>query len=283
METQEFTHCSRLAQTHYENFPVGSRFVSSKIRPDIHAIYAFARTADDFADEAEYEGTRLEKLSAWRTLLYEAAAGNPTGPVFTALAQTIRRHDLPVLWLDHLIQAFEQDVKQSRHPNFASIVDYATRSANPVGRLVLWVHGYRDEEHFRLSDRICSALQFTNFWQDVAVDWKKNRVYLPQDDMQKFGYTEADLASAVCDKRFQDLLALQMDRTWELFEEGRGLCEVLNRDLKMEIRLVWAGGTRILEMIEANRYDVFRRRPKLKWNDKSLMLWRALTWKRGEA
>jgi phytoene synthase len=183
-----------------------------------------------------------------------------------------------VEWLDHLIMAFEQDVRQSRHSDFDSIVNYAKFSANPVGRLVLWLHGYRQEDLLALSDFICSALQFANFWQDVAIDWKKDRVYLPQADMTRFGYTERDLAGGVVDDRFRSLLQLQIERTWEWFHRGRSLCDRVGRDLRTELRLVWNGGTRILERIERNRFDVFRKRPTLTMGDKGLMIWRSFLW-----
>ncbi|HLG18193.1 MAG TPA: squalene synthase HpnC [Bdellovibrionota bacterium] len=273
--------CTYLADGHYENFPVGSRWIPGKVRPHVHAIYAFSRTADDFADEAEHAGARLERLGQWRKLLYEAVEGKAEHPIFVALADSVLAHDIPVEWLDHLIRAFEQDVRQNRHPNFASIVEYAKLSADPVGRLVLWLHGYRDEELFRLSDDICSALQFANFWQDVAVDWKKDRVYLPQDDMARFGYTEADLAAGIVDDRFRGLLDLEIERTLRIFNRGRSLCDRVGDDLRKELRLVWCGGTRILELIRKNDYDVFRYRPALRTWDKGVMLWRMLRWPKG--
>ncbi len=272
--------CARLAEKHYENFPVGSRWIPAEIRPDIHAVYAFARTADDFADEAEHEGARLEKLGEWRRLLFEAAEGKAEHPVFVALSQTIRRRNVPVKWLDDLIRAFEMDVRQNRHATFDALVRYARLSANPVGRIVLWLHGYRDEDRFSLSDHICSALQFTNFWQDVAVDWKKNRVYLPQEDMARFGYTEDDLARGVADERFKKLLTWEIERTRKIFGQGRALCDRVGSGLRMELRLVWSGGTRVLDRIEKNGCDVFRRRPSLGWMDKGAMLVKALTWRK---
>jgi squalene synthase HpnC len=270
--------CTELAEKHYENFPVG-RWVRSDLKPHMHAIYAFARTADDFADEAEHEGARLERLALWRTLLLEAVRGEASHPIFVALAETIEEHQIPVDWLDQLIQAFEQDVRQNRHDDWNSIVQYARRSANPVGRLVLWLHGYKEERMLNLSDAICSALQFTNFWQDVAVDWKKNRIYLPQNEMARFGYTEEDLNRGVVDSRFRGLLKSLCDQTYELFEKGRRLCDLVDSGLRTELRLVWCGGTRILERIEANHFDVFRRRPELRILDKGVMAWRTLRWK----
>ncbi|MFH1017556.1 MAG: squalene synthase HpnC [Pseudomonadota bacterium] len=279
-EARDF--CAQLTKRHYENFPVGSRWIPAAIRPDIQAVYAFARTADDFADEPEHEGSRLERLGEWRRLLHEAAEGKATHPVFIALSETIRRKNVPVEWLEDLIRAFETDVRQNRHATFDSILRYAELSANPVGRLVLWLHGCRGSEEFALSDRICSALQFANFWQDVAVDWVKNRVYLPQDDMARFAYTEDDLGRGVVDDRFRRLMAFEIERTRAMFRQGRALCDRVGPDLRMELRLVWSGGMRILDRIERNGYDVFRRRPSLRWLDQGAMLFRALTWRRSQ-
>jgi squalene synthase HpnC len=272
--------CASLARRHYENFPVGSRLIPKEIRSDVHAVYAFARTADDFADEPEHEGHRLERLARWRELLFEAADGRAEDPLFLAVSDMIRRRKVPVEWMDDLIRAFEQDVRQNRHPTFDSLVQYARRSANPVGRLILWLHGRRDEALFALSDRICSALQFANFWQDVAVDWRKNRIYLPQNDMARFGYPEEDLARGVCDERFRKLMAFQIERTRGVFREGRPLCDRVRGALGLELRLTWSGGIRILERIEANGYDVFRRRPALSLADKGLVLARSIAWRR---
>lgn len=271
--------CTRLAEIHYENFPVG-RWVRKELRPHVHTIYAFARMADDFADEAQHTGKRLERLSKWRENLFKAKEGKADHPVFIALADTIEKFDIPLSWLDDLIKAFELDVQKNRHPDFESLISYAQCSANPVGRLVLWIHGYRDEKLFLLSDAICSALQFANFWQDIAVDWKKDRVYLPSQDMKKFGYAEADLEKGIVNQAFCNLLQFEMDRTWELFLKGRLLCDLVDGRLKPELRLVWCGGTRILEKIKEANFDVFQKRPQLERKDKALMLWRTLTWKK---
>lgn len=245
----------------------------------MHAVYLFSRAADDFADEPEFEGQRLELLSVWRSKLNAAAQGQATDPVFQALAHSIEIHKLPIPWLDQLIQAFEQDVVQSRHKDFQSILDYSKRSANPVGRLVLWLHGVRDERLFEKSDYICTALQLANFWQDVAIDLKKDRVYLPLQDMEQFGYTEKELFAHTYNEAFQKLMAHEVGKTWELFEKGRSLCDEVEPSLKKELRLVYSGGTTILEKIEARDYDVFNRRPKLGMFDKLTMLWQMLTWK----
>lgn len=246
-----FEDCTWTALNHYENFPVGSRFIKKDIRPHIHAIYAFARTADDFADEIAFEGQRLECLALWRTKLLESAKGQACDPVFMALAQTIETQKVPVEWLDQLIQAFEQDVVQNRHPSFQSLLDYSKRSANPVGRLVLWLHGVRDEKLFEKSDKICTALQLTNFWQDIAIDLKKDRIYLPLDDLEVFGYSEKELFDRTYNEAFQKLVAHQVEKTWSLFEQGRSLCDLVESSLCKELRLVYAGGPTILKKIKS--------------------------------
>ena len=274
-----FKACTQAAVSHYENFPVGSKWIRADIRPHIHAVYAFARTADDFADETPYEGQRLECLAVWRQKLQAAYQGKFEDPIFAALAETIRVHQPPMEWLDQLIQAFEQDVVQSRHSNFQSIIDYSKRSANPVGRLVLWLHGVRDEKLFEKSDYICTALQLANFWQDVAVDLKKDRVYLPQEDIAAFGYTEKELFAHTYNEAFKKLLAHEVNKTWELFRKGRSLCDDVESRLQKELRLVYAGGTTILRKLETTGYDPFNRRPKLGMFDKVAMLWQMITWK----
>jgi len=274
-----FESCSQAALTHYENFPVGSKFIKKSIRPHIHAVYAFARTADDFADEPAFEGQRLECLSLWRQKLLDAAKGVARDPTFVALAETIRTQQVPVEWLDQLIQAFEQDVVQSRHENFQSILDYSKRSANPVGRLVLWLHGVRDEKLFEKSDFICTALQLANFWQDVAIDLQKDRVYLPLEDIKRFGYSEKELFAHTYNDAFKKLLSHEVEQTWKLFEQGRSLCDSVESSLQKELRLVYAGGTTILKKIQERNFDVFNRRPKLGMLDKINMLLQMLFWK----
>jgi len=255
--------CQQLADGHYENFPTASFVLPRSVRPAIAAIYAFARTADDFADEKEFEGRRLELLADWRRLLNEAVAGRPQGEVFVALADAIRRHDLPVVELDRLIQAFEQDCVKARYPTNDEVLDYCTRSANPVGRLVLAVHGIEDAASISWSDGICTALQLTNFWQDVSIDLEKDRIYLPQADLARFGVTEADLFARRCTPAFRDLLAYEVSRTRSHFASGWPLVETARGRLGLWLRLVWAGGNGILDRIERADHDVFAHRPKL--------------------
>jgi len=268
-----YTACRQLARRHYENFPVASLLVPRDKRDALAAIYAFARSADDFADEPGVEG-RLEALADWRSRLYGCVEGETEHPTFLALGDTIRKYRLSVTNLDNLLRAFEMDVTVNRHQNFESLLQYSTCSANPVGRLMLELFGHRDPELFALSDNICTALQLTNFWQDVRVDLERDRVYLPLDDLARFDLSLDELrqwgiekgapSDAGMEERLQGLLALEAERTWELFRNGKPLPERVVPQLRRQLRLTWLTGTEILAGIEAVHYDVFHRRPKLK-------------------
>jgi len=261
-----YAECRRLASRHYENFPTASYLVPRDRRDALAAIYAFARYADDVADEPGVEG-RLEKLAAWRSQLADCYAGKPDHPVFIALHDSAERFGLSQQNFENLLRAFESDVRVSRHPDFASLLAYCTCSANPVGRLVLELFGHREPHLTELSDNICTALQLTNFWQDVAVDFARDRVYLPLEDMARFAYTLDDLRARHADARWRELLALEIARTRERFERGRALPEQVRPELRVQLRLTYLGGMAILDKIEAVSYDIFRRRPSLrKWD-----------------
>jgi phytoene synthase len=261
-----YRECRRQARRHYENFPTASYLVPRDKRDALAAIYAFARYADDIADEPGVEN-RLEKLADWRAKLADCYAGKIAHPIFLALRDSAERFGLSRENFENLLRAFESDVVVNRHPSFASLLAYCTCSANPVGRLVLELFGYHDSRLFELSDNICTALQLTNFWQDVAIDFSRDRVYLPQEDMARFNYTLDDLGAGHADARWQELLAFEIARTRELFERGRSLPEEVQPKLRAQLRLTWLGGTSILAKIEAVSYDIFRRRPSLsKWD-----------------
>jgi len=258
--------CRRLARRHYENFPTASLLVPRDKRDALAAIYAFARHADDLADEPGIEG-RLERLAEWRQKLAECYAGKASHPVFIALSDAAGRYRLSEVHFQNLLCAFEQDVVVSRHKDFASLLAYCTCSANPVGRLVLELFGHRDEALFALSDSICTGLQLANFWQDVAIDLRRDRVYLPLDDLARFGYSLEDLRAHRTNERWAELMQLEIARTWELFEKGRPLPERVRPELRRQLRLTWLGGTTILKKIAAVGYDVFCHRPTLgKWD-----------------
>ncbi len=270
-----FAYCTAMATTHYENFPVGSRFIAREKRPYVHAIYGFARTADDFADEARFKEARLPLLDEWDELLGKCYQGEVSHPVFIALRETVVKFGIPIEPLRALLQAYRMDATQNRHKTFEDLLFYCRHSANPVGQLVLYIFNCRDPELHTLSDSICTALQLTNFWQDVDVDRKKNRIYLPQVDMAQFDYSEQDLFSRTYNSAFVKLMGLEAERTWDLFERGRPLLSRVSKNLRFEMRLTWLGGTRILRRVETCQFDVFGHRPTLNLWDKISVLARS--------
>ncbi|MBC8022502.1 MAG: squalene synthase HpnC [Burkholderiales bacterium] len=252
---------------HYENFPVASWLLPAPVRRPIEAIYGFARGADDVADEGSAsDAERLAGLDRYLRALDAIDAGRDPGEGFGAIAVAVREHALPTALLRDLIDAFRQDVVKKRYSTYAELMDYSRRSANPVGRLVLHVfdrvgkaHGHSREQ----SDAICSALQQINFWQDVEVDWRKGRVYIPEEDLQRFGVLEDAIAAKSADDRWASLMAFECERSRRLLLEGTPLARSLRGRLGLEIRATIAGGARILDKIDASRGDVFRARPVL--------------------
>jgi squalene synthase HpnC len=275
-----FRHCERIARDHYENFPVGSRLLPRDRRKHLYSIYAFSRAADDFADEAEHGGHRRERIADWRDRLRRCAGGDADHPVFIALGDTIRTCGIPVDLLDDLLKAFEQDTAVRRYRTFDDLLGYCRWSADPVGRLVLTVFGYRDEDLFRMSDAICTALQLANHWQDVGIDLDKDRIYLPQEDLERFSYPEADLKRRMVDDRFRRLMEFQVDRAEAWFRRGRELPTRVGGRLGLELRCIWMGGMRILQSIRRVDYDVFHRRPQLSARDKAAIILGGLWWRR---
>ena len=275
-----YAHCEKLVREHYENFPVASLLLPRRKRRHVAAIYAFAREADDFADEDRHEGRRLDLLSDWRSRLDKAAAGDAEGPIFTALADTMARHNLPLQLLHDLISAFEQDVRVTSYETFDDVLAYCRLSANPVGRLVLHLFGYRDDHLMTQSDAICTGLQLANFWQDVSIDLDKGRCYLPRDEMERFGCSNEMLAHRSALQPFADLMRFQVNRTREIFSRGSRLPRTVGGRLGFELRLVLLGGLRVLERIEAVDYDIFTRRPSLSAGDWGRLMMRA-TFQRG--
>jgi len=262
---------------HYENFPVGSLLIPGRLRPAVQTIYRFARTADDFADEGDIPAAeRLMRLDAYRAELRRIASGGRSPlPLFVDLADVVQRHRLPLRPFLDLLDAFSQDVVKTRYATFAEVLDYCRRSANPVGLLMLHLFGAANRENIARSDAICTALQLVNFWQDVALDWRKGRVYLPQDEMVRFGVTEAHLAGGRADPPWQHLVAFQTERARAMLQSGAPLARALPGRIGWELRVVLQGGLRILERIDGARGDVFRHRPVLRIPDWLLMLWRA--------
>jgi len=270
-----YAHCEKVARDHYENFPVASLLLPKDKRKHIAVIYAFARQADDFADEAAYEGRRAELLKDWRRQLDLAAAGTADHPIFIALADTLATHRLPVQLLHDLISAFEQDVRLASYETFDDVLDYCRLSANPVGRLLLHLFDRREESLMSRSDAICTALQLANFWQDVAVDLDKGRCYIPRQDMARFQVSAQDLARRAVTPAFVELMRFQVGRTRAMFAEGSTLPAEVGGRLGVELKLVVLGGQRVLELIEKAGFDIFTRRPKLTAHDWGRLLVRA--------
>jgi squalene synthase HpnC len=258
---------------HYENFPVASLLIPAPLRGPVQTIYRFARSADDFADEGDDPPqTRLGKLADYRRQL-----AAPRDALLRDVAKIIREHRLPVGLFADLLDAFAQDVTKKRYADFSELLDYCRRSANPVGRLLLHLFKRTSDSELRASDAICTALQLVNFWQDVDLDYRKDaRIYLPQDDMTRFGVTERHLRERLCDAAWQGLLAFQVERSRKLMLSGSGLGTALPGRVGLEIRATIQGGLRILAKIERAGYDVFRRRPRLRAYDWPLLLARAL-------
>lgn len=273
-----FKYCEQIAKEHYENFPVASFLLPKAKRKYVYAVYAFARAADDFADEPGILGgieKRLALLDEWNGKLKDCYNGKTYDPIFIALKKTVDDNKIPIEPLENLLKAFKQDVVKSKYQRFDELLDYSKNSANPVGRLVLMIFGCHDEEFFKYSDKICTALQLTNFWQDVNVDLVNQRVYLPEEDMKSFGYSYDDLFKRKYDERFTKLMELEVSKTHEIFEEGKKLLEMTAnsddkdlRKLSKELKLTWLGGTEILKKIKAINYDVFNKRPKISTIDK---------------
>jgi hydroxysqualene synthase len=274
-----YDYCATLARSHYENFPVGSVLIPKRLRKHFYSIYAFARIADDFADEAYGEGVtqheRLELIDQWQRMLMQASEGRAEHPVFVALAQTQAEFDLPLALFEDLLSAFAQDVTLRRYESFEQLLDYCRRSANPIGRLVLLLFGIRDLQLHKWSDEICTALQLANHWQDIAIDLDKDRVYVPNEDLRRFDLTFDDLARRRVSDSIRSLLEFEIERTREMFERGKPLCTAVSGRLGLELRAVWSGGMRILERIELNDYDVFSRRPVITATDKLRILFLA--------
>lgn len=293
-----YAHCLAQASSHYENFPVASWLVPPALRPQVAAVYAFARTADDFADEDGYTvRERLRLLDEWLERLHAAlgaagdadrlpgggahlAAGTPASAdlIFRALADTIRRHDLPVSLFEALLSAFRQDVTVTRYATWADLHDYCRRSANPVGRLVLRLFGHRDERLDQWSDAICTALQLTNFWQDFAVDWSRGRLYVPEEVWRAAAADPVGLTAGMTTtpRAWQAALARSGQHTRALFDAGRPLLDHTRGRLRWELAATWHGGRRILERLEQGRFDPVGHRPTLGLADALVIGWRML-------
>ena len=256
---EAYDRCERLATTHYENFTVGSRLLPGDKRRHFYAIYAFCRFVDDLGDE--FEGDRLQALDFWEEEVEACFSGTPTHPYMVAVQDTIRSFDIPREPFLRLIEANRMDQTTKRYATYADLDHYCRHSANPVGRLVLYVCGHRDEERQRLSDFTCTALQLANFWQDVARDHAMGRIYIPREDMDRFGYTEEELAQGVVTDGFRRLIAFEVDRARDLFHRGLPLVDLVDGSLKLDVALFSKGGLSVLDSIERQGFDVLSHRP----------------------
>lgn len=263
---------------HYENFPVASVLLPAPLRHPVSVIYRFARAADDFADEGDLPAAaRLAQLDDYREELRRLEAGAaPRQPVFAELGPIVRRYRLPLPLFHALLDAFSQDVVKRRYADFAELMDYCRRSADPVGRLLLHLFDAASEANLRHSDAICSSLQLINFWQDIAIDWRKDRIYLPQDEMRRFGVSEPQIAAGDTSGQWRALMRFQTERARSLMQSGAPLGRALRGRIGLEIRVIVEGGLRILEKIDKVEGDVYRHRPVLQARDWPLLLARAL-------
>ncbi len=267
-----------MAVEHYENFPVASILLPPHLRQPVEAIYRFARSADDIADEGDL--TSHERFAALAFYADEIDRiernEKPERELFVTLSDVIRDFRLPLEPFRNLLSAFRQDISVKRYENYADLLDYCRRSANPVGLLMLHLYEAATEENSRMSDAICTSLQLINFWQDVALDWEKGRIYLPLEDMRLFRVTQQDIASGAISGNWQSLMAFEVERTRKLMRSGAPLAEKLPGRIGWELRLVVQGGLRVLERIESASFDVFRKRPLLRGGDWLSIIWRTL-------
>jgi squalene synthase HpnC len=260
-EAQEY--CRRLARSHYENFSVATWFLPERLRQDFFNVYAYCRISDDLGDEVGDARASLSLLDQWEAELDACYGGNPRHPVFVALAETVRKCEIPKQTFVDLLTAFRQDQRVSRYATFTDVLGYCRYSANPVGYLVLYVCGYRDAERQALSDFTCTALQLANFWQDVSPDYANGRIYLPLEDLRRFGVTEDDIAAQRNTSAFCDVMRFEVERARDWFRRGWPLIEKVDRELALDIELFSRGGQEILNAIEAQGYNVLGRRPAI--------------------
>jgi squalene synthase HpnC len=274
---QAFGTCEEIAFRHYENFPVASQFIPRAKRKYVAVIYAFARTADDIADEEGFQDdARLRMLSELERKLQDCTSGKASDPLFVALAETMARFDLPAKHFLDLLAAFRKDIEKKRYVTWDELLAYCSLSANPVGKIILRLFGYDGSERLDASDAICTALQLTNFWQDLSIDVKRNRIYLPLEDLRKFDCSVEDVLRHRFHEGFRRLMSQEVEKTVLLFEEGKPLLNSVGRDLRFQLKLIWLGGMRILQKIQRSNYNVFQQRPTISRWDKCYLIVQAI-------
>jgi squalene synthase HpnC len=276
-----YRYCEALCRARHHNYPVGSMFARSHLRKHIFAMFAFARVADDFADEAAYEGRRVRELDRWEEQLHDAYRGLAEHPVFVALADTVKKFGLPITEFTELLSGFRTDLERRRYATFDELLSYTRQSAEPVGRLLLYIGGYRAPELHAYAEDLSTALAIARLIQDVPSDWERGRVYLPAEDMRHFGVSEGDIATRRVSPAVGNLVRFEVARARSLFERARPLIDIVGADLAVELAITWHGGMRILDKIDHVGKRLFAHRPHLNAADKALVLARAFAW-RGE-
>jgi squalene synthase HpnC len=268
-------YCERLAKTHYENFSVATWFLPSRLRQHFYNVYAYCRISDDLGDEVGDPQQSLELLDQWEAELNACYAGSPKHPVFVAMAETVKQFNIPQHEFSDLLIAFRQDQTVTRFETFDDILAYCRYSANPVGHLVLYLCGYSDAERQQFSDYTCTALQLANFWQDVFVDYGKGRIYLPLEDLRRFGVTGEDIAQRRATPQFLAMMKFEVERARDWFARGLPLVKMVNRELAIDLELFSRGGQEILNAIERQSFDVLRARPEISKSRKLMLVLRA--------
>jgi squalene synthase HpnC len=276
-----YGYCEALCRARHHNYPVASMFARSALRKHIFALFAFARVADDFADEAQYEGRRARELDRWEEMLHAAYRGHAEHPVFVALADTVDQFALPITEFTSLMSGFRTDLERRRYATFDELRSYTRQAAEPMGRLLMYIAGYRAPELLSFAEDLASALAVARLVQDVPSDWQRGRVYVPAEDLRHFGVTEGDIANRRISAPVGALVRYEVARTRALFERARPLVDLVGADLAVELALTWHGGMRILDKISHTGSRLFAERPHLGSADKALVLARALAW-RGE-
>jgi squalene synthase HpnC len=268
-------YCRRLARSHYENFSVASWFLPKRLQQHFFNVYAYCRISDDLGDEVGDAKLSLALLDEWQGELHACYQGHPKHPVFVALAETIQQCGIPEHEFSDLLTAFRQDQSVTRYETFKDLLGYCHYSANPVGHLVLYVCGYKDRKRQKLSDFTCTALQLANFWQDVSVDYEKGRIYLPLEDLRRFGVSEDDIAAKRNHDGFIEMMRFEVKRTREWFQQGLPLVEQVDRELALDIELFSRGGQEILRAIEQQNFAVLGHRPAISKTRKLSLVARA--------